>query len=378
LFVYLNTANLRTVTTNETTKQPPIGGILWPHEIAFLALLGIAYYYTGEKFRGSPWALSLFSTAILAAIPVLAYRCQEEWRSLPNKSLFFVLAAAWTLLFVFLGNATFGYVHSASLFNWMYDSYTSPIAEEQYGLLVPFAVLTLFWWKRKELLARPVGFWWPAAILFIIALFGHLVSFIAQQPKGSAIAFLLGLYSLTGLAWGKNWLKASFFPFFLLVFCIPASDTADWLTLRMRLMVSWIVSVIAHLGLAPDLIRDGTQLYDAQHTFAYEVAAACSGIRSLVALLALTTIYGFITFKTPWKRAVMTLSAFPLAILGNVARLCFTIIVAELFGQDAGKSVETDAGYITFAVAIICVFFLARWLEKGEPTVPRDPEIARA
>jgi exosortase/archaeosortase family protein len=105
-------------------------------------------------------------------------------------------------------------------------------------------------------------------------------------------------------------------------------------------------------------------LFDAQHTFAYEVAAACSGIRSLVALLALTTIYGFVNFKTPWKRAVMMLAALPLAVLGNVVRLCFTIGWRKLFGQNAGKAVETDAGFITFAVAVGCAFLLARWLEK--------------
>jgi exosortase len=359
------------VTADKTNKQPPIAGMLWPHEIIFLALLSVAYYYTDSKFRGSgSFPLMIFGAAVIAAVPVLAYRCRDEWQILPNKFFFFLLAGAWALLFGFLGNATFGYVHSASLFGWMFDSYTSPNAEEQYGLLIPFVVLTLFWWKRKELVARPLEFWWPGAILVVAGLFGHLVGFIAQQPKVSVMAFLLGLYGLTGLAWGKNWLKASFFPFFLLAFCIPASDSADWLTLRLRLLVSWIVSIIAHLGLAPDLIRDGTQLYDSQHTFAYEVAAACSGIRSLVALLALTTIYGFITFKSPWKRAVMMLSALPLAVLGNVARLCFTIMVAETFGQSAGKAVETDAGFITFAVAIGCVFLISRWLEKSEPQPP--------
>jgi exosortase/archaeosortase family protein len=136
-------------------------------------------------------------------------------------------------------------------------------------------------------------------------------------------------------------------------------------------MVSWIVYVIAHLGLAPDLIRDGTQLYDAQHTFGYEVAAACSGIHSLVALLALTTIYGFTTFKSPWKRAVLVLSALPLAVLGNVVRLCFTIGVAETFGQDAGKAVETKFGFITLLVAILCIFFISRLLEKSEPQSPQ-------
>ena len=123
---------------------------------------------------------------------------------------------------------------------------------------------------------------------------------------------------------------------------------------------------IAHLGLAPDLVRDGTQLFDAQHTFAYEVAAACSGIRSLTALLALTTIYSFVVLKSPWKRATMIASAFPLAIFGNVVRLCFTILVSEIGGQSAGKAVETKFGFITFAVAIGCVYLLGRWLEQLE------------
>jgi len=40
----------------------------------------------------------------------------------------------------------------------------------------------------------------------------------------------------------------------------------------LRLMVAWIVWAIAHLGLSPDVIREGTQLFDAQHTFGYDVA----------------------------------------------------------------------------------------------------------
>jgi exosortase/archaeosortase family protein len=141
----------------------------------------------------------------------------------------------------------------------------------------------------------------------------------------------------------------------------------------MRLMVAWIVAGIAHLGLAPDLVRDGTQLMSADHTYQYEVAAACSGIRSLTALVALNTIYGFVCFKSVKKRGLMILSAFPLAILGNVARLCFTIMVAELFGQGSGKAVETKAGYITFVVAIVCVYFLGRWLEKSPDAASRPP-----
>ncbi len=344
-------------------KKPLPYGIV-PHEIGFLILLGAAFYLSRPTTGPKPLATAVFAVTVLAAVGVLIYRCREEWARLPNRGFFLTLAAAWVALFCFLGNATFEQHVTSSLPQWMFNVYASPLTDDGHGLLIPFVVLALYWWRRKELLAQPPRLWWPATGLIVLALFLHAVGFLSQQQRLSVFGFLLGLYALTGLAWGRHWLAASFFPYFLMIFCIPVAEFADPLTMPLRLVVSRIVEIIAHFGLSPDLIREGTQLFDAQHTFAYEVAAPCSGIRSLVALVALTTIYGFVVFKAPWKRAVMVLVAVPLAVVGNVVRLCFTIGVAEMFGQSAGKAVETNFGFITFAVAVGCAFLIARWLEK--------------
>ena len=354
---------------NPTQKTPPVPGRLWPHEIAFLALAGYALYEASPDFRGSPWPVIWFGGAVVAAIGVLAYRCREEWNALPNKFFFFGLAVVWTAMFTFLGNSTFGYLDSNSIFAWAFDTYTSPESDDQYGLFIPFTVLALLWWKRKELAAASPQVWWPSIFFVAAGLFIHLVGYVVQQPRLSYIAFFIGLYGLMGLAWGRQWLKSSLFPYFLVLFCVPAPGV-DALTFNMRLLVAWIVTQIAHLGLAPDLVRDGTYLLDGQRTFSYDVAAACSGIRSLTALLALTTIYSFVVFKSPWKRLIMIVSAFPLAICGNVMRLCFTIVVSELNGQAWGKAVETKAGFVTFAVAIGGIYFLGRWLERSEMPKP--------
>ena len=355
-------------------KTLPYG--LRPHEIGYLILLAAAFYYSDEKFRGSPCQLWLFGAAVLAGVGVLAGRCRADWRALPNQLFFGVLAAAWVALFAFLGNSNLGYVHSASLFTWLMDNYTSPSGDSQYGLMIPFVVLGLFYWKRAELAVQPATLWWPGSLLFLLGLLLHLVGYVVQQSQVSMVGFLTGLFGLMGLAWGRHWLKASFFPYFLLAFCVPTGGLLDAFTFKLRLLVSWLVAGVAHLGLAPDLIREGTQLFDGQHTFAYEVAAACSGIHSIVALLALLTIYAFVTFKTPWRRGVMMVSALPLAVLGNVVRLCVTIGVAETFGQDAGKMVETKFGFVTFVVALGCAFALSRWLEKGEPANPTQSPTA--
>src|ERR1043165_2990589 len=88
---------------------------------------------------------------------------RQLWPQLPNKGLFFGLLAAWLALFHFLGNSTFGYVDTSSLFHWMYNDYdsVSPAADDGHGKLIPFVVLGLLWWKRKELLALPKQTWWP-------------------------------------------------------------------------------------------------------------------------------------------------------------------------------------------------------------------------
>jgi len=344
-------------------KQLPYG--LRPHEIGFLILLGVALYFCGDEYFGKPQPFYLFSAAMLAAVPVLALRCPGEWRQLPNQGFLGWLTLAWVALFACLGVPDFNGVDTRSLPAWLFYMYTSPAQDEGHGLIIPFVVLALYWWKRKELVAKPAGLWSPAIGLIAFALFLHVIGYKSQQQRLSVVAFFLGLYGLAGLAWGRHWLKAGIFPFFLLVFCVPVGDYAVPLTLPLRLLVSRIVEFIAHLGLAPDLSRAGTQLFDSvNHSYAYEVAAACSGIRSLVALLALATILGFVNHQAAWKRGVMMLIAVPLAVLQNVLRLCFTIMVAETFGQKGGKAVETDAGYFTFMLAIVCAFLVSRWLES--------------
>jgi len=349
----------------ETQKSGPfqIQG-LWPHEIAYLALLAAALYCS--QFHTHDWPALVYRAAFWGALPVLWYRCREEWQTLPNRGFFLGLAVVWFALFEFLGMSTYGQLGTSSLLTWMFNVYSSPAVDEQHGMLIPFVVMVLVWWKRKLLAAQAARLWWPGLWLVVAGLFLHLAGYIVQQPRLSVIGMFTGFYGVMGLAWGPNFLKTILFPYFLLIFCVPLGELGAPITLPLRIMVATIVATISQLGMAPDVMRQGTQLFDAQHTFGYEVAPACSGIHSLVAMLALTIIYGFVNFRAPWKRFVFVAAAMPLAVVGNVVRLCLTIMVAEMFGQAAGKSVETNFGFITFAVAIGCIVLLGRWLEKSE------------
>ncbi|MEQ2009072.1 MAG: exosortase/archaeosortase family protein [Limisphaerales bacterium] len=282
------------------------------------------------------------------------------WAWLPDKPLFFALLGAWAVLFHFLGHCSFNFTDRPSLFAWMWGAWSAEALEAEHGKLVPVVVLILLWLRRDELLAAPPRRWLPALAGVALALALHVVAFTVQQPRVSMVALAGGVWCLVGLVWGPGWLRKTFFPFLLLGFCVPLESLGEGLLFQLRLLVTQISVGIGHNLLGLDVLRDGTAIFNSTRSFNYDVAPACSGIRSLASLLAVTTIYGYVAFRTPWKRIAMISLAAPLAVAGNVARITTVIILAEAFGHKTGAAAETNLGYVTFAVAI-GLMFLAGW-----------------
>ena len=299
----------------------------------------------------------------------------ECWRRLPNKSLFLTLLVAWLALFHFLGNATLGYIPTPSLLGWLHAAYhpseDAATVDDSHGRLIPFVVLGLFWWKRKELMALPLRTWWPGLLLLGLALVLHFLGYTVQQPKISVIALFAGIYALMGLAWGPDWLRESFFPFILFAFCVPLGWTGVSLTFPLRLLVCRLVEWVCHHLLAIEIIREGTQLMDPSGRYRYDVAAACSGLRSVIVTLVLAIVYAMVFFQTWWKRGVLVASAFPWAILGNLVRMLAIIIAAELGGPQAGNYVHEGGPLgvlklLPYLPAFAGLFLLGHWLPEPE------------
>jgi exosortase len=296
------------------------------------------------------------------------------WQRLPNKAFFFALLAAWLGLFHFLGNSTFGYTKSSSLFGWIFMAYNSGglSGDDAYGTLIPFLVIGLFWWKRRELLALPLRIWPPALLLVGLGLMLHIAGYMVQEPRLSTVALFVGIYGLTGLAWGFAWLRHSFFPFFLFVFSVPLSAVLEPISFPLRIIVSMLVEWIAHYILGIGVLRMGTQLFDPLGTYQYDVAAACSGIRSLMAIFLFATVCGFVMFRSPWKRLLMMTLSVPFAILGNLLRMLLIIVAAVMGGQEWGNYVHesTLISLVPYLPAFLGLLLIGRWLEEK----PAQPE----
>ena len=286
--------------------------------------------------------------------PSFTEELAEFWGNLPDKGVFFGLLAAWLALFHFLGNSTFGYRDTPSLISWLLIGYNFPKldADDSHGFFIPFIVIGLLWWKKDELMTVPKRAWWPGLLMIAAMLLLHLFGYLVQQPRVSIAAMFGGVYCLMGLVWGPRWLAATFFPMLLLCFCMPVASISEVITFPLRMLVTKLSVGISNGVLGIDVLREGSHIFNAKRTFQYDVAPACSGIRSLITLLALNTIYAFMVFKPWWKRLIVVGLAFPLAVAGNTLRLIGVILTAEVFGHDAGAKVEQNLGFLTFLVAI--------------------------
>lgn len=290
------------------------------------------------------------------------------WRAIPDKGLFFGLLGAWLLLFHVVGNSTFGYIATPSLFGWLNAAYGAPAGDDGHGPLIPVVVLGLLWWKRARLLAVPKALWWPGLIGLAGAVLLHIAGYVVQQPKVSVVALLFGGYALVATVWGWRLAREILFPYVLFVFSVPVTGHVEFLTVPLRHFSTDVTVFISRHLLGIQVIQDGVQLLDQRGTYQYEVAAACSGINSLITLMVLTSIYGVVNFTRIWKRVLVFSLALPLALAGNVLRLVLIIMASEGFGRSAGDFVHEWFGFVTFALALAALLGVGHWLrEMPEP-----------
>ena len=303
--------------------------------------------------------------------------------AVPHKAIFAALLLAWVALFHFFGNPTLGYINTRSMFGWMRNSYVQS-TDDSLGMFIPFVVLALLWWKREELAAAQKKVWWPPLALFALGVVLHVVGYTVQQTRLSIVGFFFGLYAIVGLLWGWQMLRATFFPFFLFAFTVPLTGEMEGLTLPLRQLATKITVVVSHL-LGINVLQEGTLIKDQAGHFAYNVEAACSGLRSLTTMLTLGCIFGFTTFRSQWKRGVLIASAIPLAVFGNVVRLLGIVVsanwkydqmiqaqqpvsVAEQAAQALGSYVHEHSllKLIPYVPAFIGMMLLARWLREED------------
>jgi len=236
-----------------------------------------------------------------------------------------------------------------SCYGWL-TGHWSHISNYSHGPLIPMIAGMLVWWKRKELMSAriaPVG--WGVAVV-ALAVAAYYVGVKAVQPRIVVFSFVVLLYGLALVLGGREIFRVLFFPISFLFLMIPLNFLDELVGFPLRQLVASTATLLLNwFGI--ETVRVGTGIYS--RVFRFDVADPCSGIRSLMALTTVTAAYAYVTQHQQWKRWVLFLSAMPLAVLGNLARVTSIALVAEVYGQDvAGKAYHDYSGYIVFGVAL--------------------------
>ncbi|OYV06364.1 MAG: hypothetical protein CFE26_06665 [Verrucomicrobiales bacterium VVV1] len=196
----------------------------------------------------------------------------------------------------------------------------------EHGWIFPPLVIGLIFWRWKEIAAsRSQGEW----LGLIVALGGAILYVLSYRTIQWRVAIIGLPFLLTGSAWylwGRKTALLLAFPFFLTWLAIPVGFLQQG-TGGLQL----IASKLAHAG--SSLCGVTTTLMGNKITMAdgsgYDVDEGCSGIRSLWALMLIAAAWTYVAKMPLWKKALLFMSSFPIAILGNALRLISVFVMAE-------------------------------------------------
>jgi exosortase len=292
------------------------------------------------------------------------------------------LCLAWLLYYAYFVQPIDPY--KLTTCSWLLTHWAR-ISNYSHGPLIPLIALMLVWWKRDQLKGAKPGQANVGIALVAFSVFLYYIGVKGVQERVVVGSFVFLLYGLTLSLWGREVFKVMFFPITFLLLMIPLNFLDEKIGFPLRMMVTQASTALLNwFGI--ETVRQGTAIYS--RVFHFDVADPCSGIRSLMALTTVTAAYGYVTQHVQWKRWVLFLSAMPLAVLGNMARVTSIALVAQVYGQEmASKTYHEYSGYIVFGVALSTMVIIGlllnfpyrrivqNWLKPPADRGPRDDEL---
>ncbi len=233
---------------------------------------------------------------------------------------------------------------------WMVDDWEMRGDFSHGYLIVPLA-LWLAWERRDALRATPLSPSVSGMIVIVASLFllaaGTLgvETFLARLSIvgviAGAVVFVLGWAHLRLLA----------FPIGMLLLMIPIpSIIFNRITLQLQFLASTLGERMLLAAQVP-VLREGNVIQLPEMSL--QVAEACSGIRSLMSLITIAVLYGYYSERIAWRRAVLVLSAVPIAIVMNGLRIAGTGIAARSYGVAAAEGFShAFSGWLIFVASL--------------------------
>ena len=270
----------------------------------------------------------------------------------------------WSFTLGLLCLLSFIYVYYGT-FLWLYERYTIPDSDYSHGFLIPLISGYLIWKKRNELKNIVLASSKIGLILIALALLIHIGSVWTHVFFTSGFSILLFFVGLSLYLFGVEFTKKISFPLAFLFFMFPLPMGAiSAFSFPLKLIVSNLAATLLNVTGLP-LYREGAVVHLARTTLTID--DPCSGIRSLISLLALGALIAYFSNTAVWKKGLLFISAIPIAIFTNVLRVCALILAANGLGNQWAMPehwFHTASGMGVFGISMILLFLMMRMLER--------------
>ncbi len=243
------------------------------------------------------------------------------------------------------------------VYDWSSDSNYS------HGFLVPLVSLWMLWKKRSDLARLPKSQNIFGLGIVILGMVLFIVGNGASEYFTVRFSLVLTFFGLVLYIFGTPTIKKTWFEILFLLFMIPIPYVIYFsATFPMQLLASKVtVKLLSTIGMT--VVRQGNIIHLPGETL--EVAEACSGLRSLISLLALGAIYAYMTQRRLSGKIILFLSTIPIAVAGNVFRVFVTALVAYTSDIEVtAEPLHTIMGLLVFVIAFILLFIFGAILKK--------------
>jgi exosortase len=229
---------------------------------------------------------------------------------------------------------------------WMSHSNNS------HGILVPFVSMYFILDRRSALKTTDISSSRWGLVVLVISLLFYLLALVGGITVVSRVMIVFTLIGAVLYLYGVRIFKILAFPLFFLLFMVPVPvSIIGMVSLPLQTFATKISAGIIQSCAIP-VLREGNMLYFVQTQL--EVAQACSGIRSIVAITMLSAIFVYLSKGSLTQKVILLCSAIPIALLANILRVSGTGILAHFYGDKVARGFLHDfSGLAVFVFGML-------------------------